>query len=201
MDYKHLAEIYGSQNGPEAGPWNLSLTQKYLEYRFAKFFEENFPVPAGAQVCNVGIGAGYWDRYLSYHLNGGRLTSIDINEEICRDFAACLENEGNPNPVEILARDVMDCDFPGRFHLVTMVGSTRLETGLFAPVMERLFRFARPGGAVYYQSLDPAEEKSAVEALCAKNGMRAERYEFDGSYGCSAHYWKLTKPAAEGSDR
>ena len=33
MDQDFLLKAYGALWGPEAGPWNLSVEQKYLEYR------------------------------------------------------------------------------------------------------------------------------------------------------------------------
>lgn len=194
MEAEQVAKIYGGQYGPEVGPWNLSVENKYLEYRITRFFEENFDMPEGAQVCNVGIGAGYWDRYLSYRPGLGGLTSIDIDEGICGNFAACLENEENPNPVTIVARDVMDCgELRGRFDIVTMVGSSRMETGLFEEVLGMVFSLAKPGGSVYYQSLyDTPEDRATVEKVCAEKGLRVEKYEMDTRYGRTAHYWKLT---------
>lgn len=41
MDQDFLLRVYGQCYDAEAGPWNLSLENKYLEYMFAKFFEEN----------------------------------------------------------------------------------------------------------------------------------------------------------------
>lgn len=196
MDKDFLLRNYGALHGPEAGPWNLSAEQKYLDYRITAFFEDNFPVSQGADLCNVGIGAGYWDRYLSYRLQGGTLTSIDKDQECCRALAEGLENEQNPNPVTILARDVMDCgDLAGRFDIVTMVGSTRMESGLFGEILNMLFALLKPGGSLYYQSLDPKEDRGAVEALCLESGLRPEKYEHDTGYGRSARYWKIVKPA------
>ena len=192
MDKDDLLKIYGSLYGLEAGPWNLSLEQKYLEYRITQFFEENFPVPEGAQVCNVGIGAGYWDRYLSYNLKGGSLTSIDRDREICEAYAACLKNEGNPNPIEIISKDVMDCgEWRDRFDIVTMVGSARMESGLFEDILEMLFSFLKPGGGLYYQSLDPKEDPEAVQALCGKEGLKIQAYLLDEAFGRKAQYWKI----------
>ena len=82
MDQDFLLKAYGALWGPEAGPWNLSVEQKYLEYRITAFFEENFPVARGADICNIGIGAGYWDRYLSYRLDGGSLTSSRMRQSL-----------------------------------------------------------------------------------------------------------------------
>ncbi len=191
---RDIPRIYGEQYGPEAGPWNLSLESKYLEYAITRFFEENFTLAEGARACNVGIGAGYWDRYLSYRPEISELVSVDIDPDICADFKACLENEGNPNPVTVLPKDVMDCgELRGRFDLVTMIGSTMREAGKFSAVLLQGFSFLKPGGQFYYQSLyDGGGEKAVVERLCAERGMRVERYERDDSYGRTAVYWKLT---------
>lgn len=194
MDKDFLLRAYGGLYGPEAGPWNLSAEQKYLEYRITAFFEESFPVAHGARLCNVGIGAGCWDRYLSYRLNGGSLTSIDIDGQICRQLREGLENEGNPNPVAVVAKDVMDCgEFAGQFDIVTMVGSTLKEAGRHREVLEQLFRFLKPGGCLYYQSLDPAQTREETEGLCAENHMRVERFLAEKCYGREACYWKIVK--------
>lgn len=46
---------------------------------FARFLEENFVIRKNDHILNIGIGAGYWDRYLSYKVPDGSLTSIDID--------------------------------------------------------------------------------------------------------------------------
>ena len=194
MDRDFLLRSYGQCWGPDAGPWNLSVENKYLEYMFAKFFEDHFPIQENARICNVGIGAGYWDRYLSYRLRGGSLTSIDIDAVCCRQLREGLENEGNPNSVEILCSDVMALDLAGRFDTVTMVGSTRLESGLYEGILEKVFSFVKPGGSFYYQSLDREEPGERFSALCGKNGMAVDRYLLDEAYGFRAQYWKVRRP-------
>lgn len=194
MDKDFLLETYGACYGAEAGPWNLSLQNKYLEYMFAKFFEENFPVLQGSDLCNIGIGAGYWDRYLSYRLNGGTLTSIDRLEVCCRQLEACLENERNPNPVRVIHSDVMLLDgLAGRFDIVTMVGSTRLESGLREAVLAKAVSLLKPGGSLYYQTLDKEETKDWVTDFCERSTAAVEAYLLDTQYGFRAQYWKLTK--------
>lgn len=190
IDKDFLLETYGALYGPEAGPWNLSAESKYLEYQITAFFEKHFSVSEETEVCNIGIGAGYWDRYLSYR--GGRLTSIDRDERACRQLREGLLNEGNPHPVTVLHRDVMDCG-ELRFDIVTMIGSTRMESGLFESIMKRAFGLLKPGGSLYYQSLDQREDRAAVEALCRANGMSVDVYRQDTAYGRAAHYWKLTR--------
>ena len=194
MDKDFLLKTYGQCYDAEAGPWNLSLENKYLEYMFARFYEENFPVPKGAEVCNIGIGAGYWDRYLSYRLNGGALTSIDIQEICCRQLEECLENEENPNPVRIIHSNVMLLnELAEQFDIVTMVGSARLESGLHEEILAKAVSFLKPGGSLYYQSLDKDESEEWVTAFCTRNAVRIEAYLLDTSYGYKAQYWKLQK--------
>ena len=178
---------------PEAGPWNLSVEQKYLEYRITAFFEENFPVARGAEICNIGIGAGYWDRYLSYRLDGGSLTSIDLDPESCRALREGLKNEGNPNPVTVVNKNVMDCgELRGRFSIVTMVGSTRMESGLFEGILGMAAGFLTPGGALYYQSLAQDEDPEDMGALWERLGLEVEKYRPEAPFGRTCHYWKLT---------
>ncbi|MDE7219603.1 MAG: class I SAM-dependent methyltransferase [Oscillospiraceae bacterium] len=194
MDKDFLLKTYGQCYNAEAGPWNLSLQNKYLEYMFTRFYEENFQIPQKAEVCNIGIGAGYWDRYLSYHLNGGTLTSIDILESCCRQLEACLANERNPNPVRIICSDMMLLnDLEGRFDIVTMVGSARTESGLREDILARVASFLKPGGSLYYQTLDKEETKEWVSDFCEHTPVKAEAYLLDTAYGFKAQYWKLTK--------
>lgn len=194
MDKDFLLKTYGQCYDAEAGPWNLSLRNKYLEYAVTKFFEENFPVPPGAALCNIGIGAGYWDRYLSYRLNGGTLTSIDILEVCCRQLEACLVNEHNPNPVRVIHSDVMLLEgLAEQFDLVTMVGSARLESGLHEEILAKAVSFLKPGGSLYYQSLDKNETGDWVRAFCEKGTAAVDAYLLDTAYNFKAQYWKLTK--------
>lgn len=193
MNKDFLLNVYGQCYDAEAGPWNLSLENKYLEYMLAKFFEENFQVGSGTNICNVGIGAGFWDRYLSYQLQAGALTSIDIDELACRQLRECLVNERNPNPVRIIHSDVMKVDLSGQFDIVTMVGSTRRESGLYQDILRKAFSMLAEGGSFYYQSLDDGEGKNAFEILCEEAGLSVERYLLDTAYGFYAQYWKATR--------
>ena len=99
-----LLRAYGACWGPEAGPWNLSVQNKYLEYMFARFFEEHFPLPEYVRICNIGIGAGYWDRYLSYQLRGGSLTSIDVDEVAAVSCGRAWRTREIPTPWKFSAR-------------------------------------------------------------------------------------------------
>lgn len=194
MDKDFLLKMYGECYGPEAGPWNLSLTNKYLEYMITKFFEENFEVDNRTQICNIGIGAGYWDRYLSYIINEGSLTSIDIDEVCCKQLSQGLENEQNPNSVRIICSDVMKVNgIDGKFDIVTMIGSSRLESGLYDEIISKAISLLKPNGRLYYQSLDKQESKAMFEQLCEKVGVTIEQYFSDEKYGVKAQYWKVAK--------
>lgn len=193
-DKAFLLHSYGEEYGPDAGPWNTSVKSKYLEYMIAKFFEENFTVGNGSNICNIGIGAGSWDRYLSYKLKGGQLTSIDIDEACCRQLNLRLINEKNPNSVKVIHSDILLVDgLENGFDIVTMVGSTRLESGLFEEILRKAISLVKPGGAFYYQTLDKAEEKACFEDICKANNMRTDGYLFDTEYGFKAQYFKAVK--------
>ena len=135
-DQEKLLKHYGEVSGPEAGPWNLSVENKYLEYRITSWFEENFLTTGTETICNIGIGAGYWDRYLSYRVPEGELVSIDIDGDCCEMLRLGLLNEKNPNRVRIICSDVMKVnDLGGSSDIVTMIGSTRMESGLYEAIL------------------------------------------------------------------
>ena len=194
-DKEFLLENYAMENRPDAGSWNLSLENKYLEYMITRFFEEHFTVGEDTSICNIGIGAGYWDRYLAYKLNGGRLTSIDIDEEICRKFRLCLEIEENPADVHVIASNVLQVEgLENSIDIVTMIGSTRMESGLYESILNKAISFVKPGGSFYYQSLDQDEDQDAFLRICEANGLTIEASLSDAAYGIKSHYIKATKP-------
>ena len=80
-----------------------------------------------------------------------------------------------------------------QFDIVTMVGSTRMESGLYGRILEKAFSFLKDGGSLYYQTLDEAETKEDMAALCGKSGINIDRYLLDAAYGFQAQYFKLTK--------
>lgn len=153
MDEK-LLRYYLELKGPEAGEWNSSpqcihtelVTRDYVRKRFERFY--------GIEVCNIGIGTGDWDDYLGYWLKGqGRLTSIDIDAEICEMFEYRQRREGHPNPSKVLRRSVFDPDLPAEaFDLVTLIGSAIDETGDFFKCLEACFRLLKPGGYLMFMA-------------------------------------------------
>ncbi len=188
-----LLHTYAQMYAPEAGPWNLSVENKYLEYKFADFFETRFEVSKGANICNIGIGAGEWDIYLSYKLNGGSLTSIDRTEVCCKQLEQRLICEGNPNDVRVICSDVMELDLPGSFDIVTMVGSTVVEGGIGLALLEKAMSIVKVGGAIYYQSLDEREDCNTVVQTAFGQGLRLEAILEDHAHGFCCHYYKFSR--------
>lgn len=193
-DKEFLLRAYGEQFGPEAGPWNTSAHSKYLEYMLASFFEKHIAVKPGDHICNIGVGAGAWDRFLSYQLKGGSLTSIDIDEGCCRQLRLGLENENNPNTVRVICSDVLLLDgMDGQFDIVTMVGSTRLESGQYEGILQKAASFIKPGGVFYYQTLDQREKRAGFAMICESCSLKIEAYLLDTSYGMRAQFFAARK--------
>ena len=182
-----LLKIYGESWGGEAGEWNTSLENKYLEYMFARFFEENFTVEKTDSILNIGIGAGYWDRYLSYKVPKGRLTSIDIDREICDCFTACLENEHNPNPITVICGDAITYDFQQKYDIITMVGSAAAESGVAADIIKKAISLLKENGALFLQVLHK-EEGFDIKDFCSKKKGYTNKMFVDDSYGIHAEY-------------
>lgn len=188
-----LLRTYSRMYAPEAGPWNLSVENKYLEYRFAHFFERNFSVPEAGEICNIGIGAGMWDTYLSYKLKKGSLTSVDRLEICCRQLEERLRCEGNPHSVTVVCADAMELDMDGRFDLVTMVGSTVQESGVGLALFGKACRLVKAGGALYYQSMDETEDCNEVLGIAWGQGMVLSALLEDEACGLRCRYYKFSK--------
>lgn len=188
-----LLQTYSQMYAPEAGPWNLSVENKYLEYRFRDFFEKHFKIPGNADICNIGIGAGEWDLYLSYKLSGGTLTSVDMLEVCCRQLEERLVCEGNPNKVTVVCADAMTLDYKERFDLLTIVGSTAMESGAGAALLAKASGFVKSGGAIYYQSLDDKEDCNVIIQTAFQCGMSLEAIFQENAYGFRGSYYKFGK--------
>lgn len=193
-DTEFVLQTYARMYAPEAGPWNLSVPNKYLEYRLADFFAQHFQIPEGAKICNIGIGAGEWDHYLSYQLDHGSLTSIDRLEACCRQLEKRLICEENPNSVTVLCADAMTLELTGQFDIVTMVGTTGIESENALALLIHAFRFVKRGGAFYYQSMDQDEDHSAVIRAAFGQSMTLGAFQEDEAYGFHCRYYQFEKP-------
>lgn len=188
-----LLQTYSQMYAPEAGPWNLSVENKYLEFRFREFFEKHFVIAKNARVCNIGIGAGEWDTYLAYKLPEGALTSIDRIGICCRQLEERLLWEGNPNQVTVICADAMTLELQEQFDVLTMVGSTASESGNGMALLEKASTFVKAGGAIYYQSLDSNEDRNTVLRTAFRCGLSLAAFEEDPAYGFHACYYKFEK--------
>lgn len=192
-----LLKTYSQMYAPEAGPWNLSVENKYLEYRFRVFFEKHFEIPSNAQICNIGIGAGEWDIYLSYKLCGGTLTSVDKLEICCRQLEERLICEGNPNHVTVICADAMTLDYKEQFDVLTMVGSTAVESGDAMALFRKASGFVKEGGTIYYQSMDASEDSNMVIQTAFQCGMSLGTFAEDDAYGFRCQYYRFEKRLQE----
>ena len=149
-----LLNYYLELKGPEAAEWNASPDNLYAECMTRDYVRKEFAVIEGMQVCNVGIGTGDWDDYLGYWLKGkGRLTSIDIDADICELFAYRQKREGHPNPSEVVNRSIFDPELPqGAYDLVTLIGSTIQEAGQFEQCLDACMRMLKPGGSLMFMA-------------------------------------------------
>lgn len=105
--FNHYVSFYDAL----AGPWNLSPECLYFMYRHRRYFRSilsrYFGKSSDIRVCNVGIGLGDWDLYLSFELGSkGKLTSIDIQSDSCEILEGRLEIQKHPHKVEVVNEDV-----------------------------------------------------------------------------------------------
>ncbi len=156
MDANDLLKHYASFYGPEAGPWNLSPKNLFVEYKTRSFasaiLEQHFSDSTRLKVCNVGIGQGDWDIFLSYKIGSrGELTSVDISAETCEILRARLSIEENPNVIHILNEDINRTSLsPNTFDLVTIIGSTVDEAGQEYRTLDSCLKLVRSGGILMY---------------------------------------------------
>jgi protein-L-isoaspartate O-methyltransferase len=114
-------------------PWNTSLEAAWLDYELRAFVMARLPKRRALSVLNVGIGVGLFDDWLGRVIgasNGGRITSVDRDLEICRIFEIRQRREQHPYPARVICGDVRD-GVLGRqtFDVITVVGSTLEESG------------------------------------------------------------------------
>lgn len=192
-EMQFLLQSYSQVYDPEAGPWNLSLENKYLEFKITEFFEKHFTVTEAINICNIGIGAGEWDRYLSYKLKGGSLTSIDRLPICCRQFESRLRCENNPNQVYVICTDAMNLLNDTQYDIVTMIGSTAKESNSAIALFQKACSIVKPGGSLYYQSLDENEDSNQIIKSAFANNMQLSTFLEECTYGLRCRYYKFCK--------
>jgi len=174
MDDSRLLRIYAAFYGPEAGPWNLSPRRLYIDFQTRRhllaLLENSFAARSDLRVCNVGIGQGDWDIFLSYALSGrGGLTSVDMQADICETLSARLAVERHPHPVRVLNEDITRTSLPpGSFDLVTAVGSTAADAGDPWGLLDACFARLAPGGVLFLSALSDQVPRSDVERYLSR---------------------------------
>jgi SAM-dependent methyltransferase len=133
----------------EARRWNLSPERLYLDCWTRAVLRDEVDPAVAARTCNVGIGAGEWDDWLGYWLEGhGTLLSVDIDGEQARALAERQKRERHPNPARVGHADLLQADL-GEHDLVTVVGSTLHETHAPARALACARKAVRSGGLLY----------------------------------------------------
>ena len=193
-DKQYILKAYGEMYNSDCGPWNLSLTSKWIEYEITKFFEENFNISEESVIANIGIGAGYWDRYLSYKMpKSSVLVSIDKDYECCKQLKLSLINEENPNKVEIINEDVILLNSSYKFDLITMIGSTVTESGLYIDIINKALNMLKDRGALFYNSINIRETKDKLMNAIDQDIYGIEKYEVLENYGKKLSFVKIIR--------
>ena len=192
-EMQFLLQSYSQAYDSEAGPWNLSLENKYLEFKITEFFEKHFVVTETTNICNIGIGAGEWDRYLSYKLKGGSLTSIDRVPICCRQLECRLRCENNPNRVYVICTDAMNLLNDTQYDIVTIIGSTARESNSAISLFQKACSLVKPGGSLYYQSLDENEDCNQILKTAFASNMQLSAFLEDHAYNFRCCYYKFYK--------
>lgn len=157
----------------------LSPKSLYLEFETRDFFVRNFKVFDGINAINIGIGVGEWDDYLGYFMNGlGRLTSIDIDQDICNIFRYRQRREGHPNSSKIICEDFLTCKLQRmNYDLVTMIGSALQETGAYREVFEKISYILKPNGYLMYMDFDNYNNKEKLQEILHELCIEVEEIE------------------------
>lgn len=163
----YILEYYSEFNNEECGKWNTSLKSKWYDYKITEYFEEHFKLKDVKTICNIGIGPGHWDRYLSYHMNDEcKLVSVDIDSDITETFRLCLENEQNNRNIEIINKDIFKYTPKEKFDIVTMIGSTVQEIGYYKEIFKKATALLNDNGELYYSCVSKEEtKKQLINAL------------------------------------
>lgn len=181
---EYILEYYSEFNNEECGKWNTSLKSKWYDYKITEYFEEHFKLKNAKCICNIGIGPGHWDRYLSYHMNDDcKLISVDIDSDITETFRLCLENEQNNRNIEIINRDIFDYNPKEKFDIITMVGSTVKEIGYYNEIFQKVTSMLNDNGELFYSCVTKDEAKGHLVEALNNTGYIIDNYQRLQKYG------------------
>lgn len=74
-----------------------------------------------------------------------------------------------------------------------MVGSTITESGIGLALLEKAMDFVKPGGAIFFQSMEENEDCNAVMQVAFRQGMNLSAYFEDDTFGIHCHYYKFCR--------
>ncbi|WP_010275456.1 class I SAM-dependent methyltransferase [Paenibacillus senegalensis] len=156
MNDEKLLQFYLNLRSSEAGPWNLSPENLYIELEVRHHIRELIYLHSRLNVCNIGIGTGEWDDYLGYILTGrGNITSVDIDNHTCELFQYRQKIESHPNPSKVLCENILETSLNANsFDIVTIIGSTVREIGQYNRTLETCFKLLKPGGQFFYMDFE-----------------------------------------------
>lgn len=190
----YILEYYSEFNNEECGKWNTSLKSKWYDYKITEYFEENFALEKALTICNIGIGPGHWDRYLSYHMNVKcRLVSIDIDSDITETFRLCLENEQNNRNIEIINKDIFEYNPKEKFDIITMIGSTVQEIGFYNEIFKKATSMLNDNGELYYSCVNKEETKEKLFDVLSDSEYIVTNYQKLEKYGLVLIVCKIVK--------
>lgn len=191
---KALREFYRELEEPEIKAWNESPAQCFLEQLPRSYFkQEILPLlPKEAKVCNLGIGAGFWDDFLGRKIAGrGSLTSVDYDKKICRVFAYRQQVEKHPNASAVVCADILDLPFADEvFDCVTLIGTSR-EIDRIEKAWRESLRILKPGGHLLILDLNEQGLLPKLESFFDSHKRAiANQYEEYGIESFLYHYLK-----------
>lgn len=190
----YILEYYGEFYNEECGKWNTSLKSKWYDYKINEYFEENFKLKEAKNICNIGIGPGHWDRYLSYHMsNDCKLVSVDIDPDITETFRLCLENEQNKRNIEIVNNDIFKYNPTIKFDIVTMIGSAVEEIGFYKEIFKKATSMLSDNGELFYSCVTKEETKEKLVDALARTGAFVTDYQRLEKYGLVLIVSKIIK--------
>ena len=190
----YILEYYSEFNNEECGKWNTSLKAKWYDYRITEYFEENFNLKNAKSICNIGIGPGHFDRYLSYHMNDEcKLISIDIDSDITETFRLCLENEKNNRNIEIVNKDIFAYNPKTKFDIITMIGSTVKEIGSYTETFKKVTSIINDYGELFYSCVSKDETKEQLMEALNNTGFVISDYLKLEKYGLVLIVSKIVK--------
>ena len=123
---------------------------------------------------------------------------MDIDDFCVEQLRECLVFENHPYDVNLVCSDITKmtgCD--SRFDIVTMIGSTVLESGHDSAIMlDACNRIMKPGGKLLFMSFGVEESREVFESYCTEHNWKTETaYSEEIGSGSFMLMWAVRKSA------